>query len=230
VSTRIDDQLQQHLRTLAEVAVPVPDEIEGDVRDRVTRRRRRRRAAPVLGGLAVAGLAVAVVTVVREDGPADVRVTDDTSTSASPGGGEPSLRIARLRVGRHDGADRVVVEFTTNLSDHEVTEVDDIATEAGFGPAFAVDDAPNYGECELTDLAVEGAAFVNVVVPSDWLLPDGPAGLEPRYSSSDTEIVGEVAVCGPYEGRAHLTIALSQPGEVDATILDDPGRVVLDIR
>lgn len=115
----------------------------------------------------MAGLAVAVVTVVRDDGPADVRVADDTSTSTSPtssgtsappGDGEPRLRIATVRVGRHDGYDRVVVEFTMNLPDDEVTEVDDIATEAGFGPAFAVDDVPNNGECDPADLAVEGAA------------------------------------------------------------------------
>jgi hypothetical protein len=67
------------------------------------------------------------------------------------------------------------------------------------------------------------------VVPSDWLRA-GDADLQPRYRSPDTAIVNEVAVCGPYEGRAHLVIALSQPGTVDATVLDDPGRVVIDIR
>lgn len=166
----------------------------------------------------------------RDDGPADVQVADEPPSSTSPPSDEqPSPRITTVRLGRHDGFDRVVIEFDANLPDTEVTEVDDIATQAGSGPAFAVDEAPDYGECDPAQLDVEGSSYINVVVPSDWLRST-ETQLEPRYRSQDTATVNEVAVCAPYEGRAHLTIALSQPGEIDTTILDDPGRVVIDIR
>jgi hypothetical protein len=237
VSTGTDDQLRQRLRALAEVTARPADEIERDVLDRAARLRRRRHAAPIVGTLAAAGLAVAVATVVRDDDPADVRLVDEASSSTAPpstGSSAPPtdderLLMTTVRLGRHDGFDRVVIEFNTNLAESEATEVDDIATEAGFGPAFAVDDVPNYGECGPAQLSVDGSRFVNVVVPSDWLHPTDPQ-LQPRYRSPDTVKINEVAVCPPYEGRAHITIALSQPGQIDTTILDNPGRVVIDIR
>jgi hypothetical protein len=64
-------------------------------------------------------------------------------------------------------------------------------------------------------------------VPGDELAPPVPE----RHGSPDIHRVTEVVVtCQPHEGEQFLTIGLTSAGEIDAYTMDDPGRLVIDIR
>jgi hypothetical protein len=139
-----------------------------------------------------------------------------------------SLHITEVRLGRYEGADRFVVEFDMDLEVSEVSEVEELRWEDGL--ALAVGDDPHSGECVEHSFADAPVTFVNLQVPSDYLYVDSDIRLDPAYRSDDHLKVTEVGVCPPYEGRALFSLALSESGEVDAFILDDPGRVVVDVR
>jgi hypothetical protein len=140
--------------------------------------------------------------------------------NAEPDTADPSsdsrVTVTDIRVGRHDGFDRVVFE------------VDGTGTP-GWSVQY-VDDASSQGSGEPVD--VEGDAVLQVVLtgvgyPYDTGV-DEYANRDP-VSAADTETVTEVVFDGTFEGQTVAFVGTSAEAPFRVYALDSPTRVVLEV-
>lgn len=151
-----------------------------------------------------------------DEGTAGTAGTADTapkqSTAPQPASG---LVLRAIRVGEHEGRDRVVFEFT------------------GSGePAYTVDyvDSPAQ-QGSGKPLTVPGDAFLQVGVEGQTIPTDGatevPVG---TVTAEDVAGVGGVAFAGQFEGRAQAVIGVEGGRRAfTAFTLQNPTRLVVDI-
>ncbi len=159
------------------------------------------------------------------DAPSDTPTAEETDSSAlppfepagTPQSVEPSgdlLLPVGLRVGDHEGYDRVVVELTGDGVPGWQTEYVAEAIEDGRGNRIDVD-----GDAILS-VYVSGTRYPDE--GEDHLVPSGPV--------EGPDIVEEVHYVGTFEGLTQLFIGVDD-GEADyrAFTLADPARLVIDI-
>lgn len=145
----------------------------------------------------------------------DPASTDDRE---SPPAGPSDLELVDVRVGTHDGFDRVTLEFT---GDGEV------GWFAGLRPE-ALEDASGRPRDVAGDHVLE--VFANMLAfppdlddPTDWnqVTVDAPAD-----AGVVTEVVGSIW----FEGQQQVFIGLREPVPYRMVRLDDPQRIVIDLQ
>jgi hypothetical protein len=149
--------------------------------------------------------------------PAEAPFTADRSRDTADHEG-PRLSPVDLRVGRHEGYDRVVLELAGGGQPGWTAEYDD--------------DPRNQGRGDQVDLRGDTALAVTVTGVQYPMEPGaqdyrGPGRIEPQ----DTEVVVDVRHGVLYEGYQQLFIGLrgaEQPFRVFR--LADPPRVVVDVQ
>lgn len=250
MTTGTDDRLRSHLRTLADLPVGSPDEIERDVLDRVTHRRRRRRQRVALGG--VAAIVVVSVTVVsllagNSDSPNVKTIGEPPDGSQEEGSrGQTELNMVEIQRFYPDPTERVTIEFDAPLPDDAVTQVDEIADVDVPGIAVVLQETSAWTVCGTRHWAVESPlAHVTILFPASWFEHPESAGdtpirwpgyefdppvLFPGYEDEGPSQQGtKVWTCGPYKGYVQVAILAAQSDDVEVSIDESPPQVVVEV-
>ncbi|QYH20205.1 hypothetical protein JKI95_04555 [Corynebacterium aquatimens] len=160
-------------------------------------------AAPLL-----AALPGASTTVLQPLGTADP--SPKTQRPSEPA----LLAVAGVRVGNHQGFDRVVV---------------DLEGDGDPGWYVAYTSAPMVGTTGRA-LAVSGNAFLNInvdgTVPPAELNLEGPVTVD---RSGATGNVVEAVPAGTFDGRSQIVVGLRSEAPYSVQVLEDPKRLVIDI-
>jgi hypothetical protein len=140
--------------------------------------------------------------------------------NTEPDTGEPAadalLSVTDIRIGRHDGFDRVVFEADgTGTPGWDVRYVD-AAQSQGSGDAIEVDGG-----------AVLQVTITGVGIPADTGVEEysGPD----RLSAGDTEVVTEVVWDSTFEGTSVAFAGVAEETPFRVYLLEDPARVVLEV-
>lgn len=148
-----------------------------------------------------------------------------TCGTVSGGSDGTSVKLVEVRVGTHDGYDRIVFEFAPpqppspadTLPKFTITEVDEV-TQDGSGNPVQVN-----GEA-LYSLVMQGASGVDLsgseVVPTYT----GPREFKPGFP-----VLVELEHAGDFEDVLSWGIGLKAPRCIEATKFSSPLRLVLDI-
>jgi hypothetical protein len=180
-------------------------------------------AASATGGSASSSAAAAETTASSAPATAD----PDDAASVSPFSGDTEadvadpaapegLTLTAVRTGRHEGFDRVVFEVDgTGTPGWDVRYVDDPCSQGSGDP-----------------IDVEGAAALQVTLTGVGLPDD--TGV-PEYSGPDplsipeTETVTEIVFDGTFEGQAVAFVGTTAQTPFRVYLLEDPGRVVVEV-
>jgi hypothetical protein len=140
--------------------------------------------------------------------------------NTEPDTGEASddalVTVTDIRIGRHDGFDRVVFEA-------------DGAGTPGWDVRY-VDAAQSQGSGD--DIEVEGGAILQVTINGVGLPAD--TGVEEysgpdRLSAGDTEVVTEVVFDSTFEGTTVSFTGVTEETPFRVYLLEGPARVVLEV-
>ena len=159
------------------------------------------------------------------EAPADNPDDGDDSGAPFPANTDPDtgeasadalVTVTDIRIGRHDGFDRVVFEA-------------DGTGTPGWDVRY-VDAANSQGSGE--DIAVEGGAILQVTLNGVGLPAD--TGVEEysgpdRLTSADAEVVTEVVFDSTFEGTTVSFVGVTEETPFRAYLLEDPARVVLEV-
>ncbi|MFL6239369.1 MAG: hypothetical protein ACJ735_07785 [Actinomycetes bacterium] len=162
-------------------------------------------------GLAALGLALGGTAAAATGGcpSASSMSTDSEATAASLTPGAPPAVITAVRVGHHDGCDRVTVEYTGALSGYDVGYVPKVVSDAS-------------GQT----VPLEGSAFVSVALHHTSTTHHAPQqDIKPEFA-----VLREVRGAGDFEGTTSYGLGLSSKQPFAVTTLSSPNRVVIDIR
>jgi hypothetical protein len=141
--------------------------------------------------------------------PADA-VPDTADASA-----DASVTVSDIRIGRHDGFDRVVFDIGgTGTPGWDVRYVDS-ASSQGSGDEVAVD-----GDAVL-QVTLTGAGY-----PYDTGVDEFSGG---PVSSGDTETVTEVVFDATFEGTTVAFVGTTAEAPFRVYLLDNPTRVVVEV-
>lgn len=129
---------------------------------------------------------------------------------------ENSQEITGVRIGVHDGYDRVVLDLTGD-EPH-------LGWFAGFVDEPIEDPT---GE----PLAVEGDAFLQLgIYGIDWTTPSAERYSGASVDGGSLEVVEEVVFGGLFEAQQQVLIGLDERTAYRMFALSDPARIVIDIR
>jgi hypothetical protein len=147
-------------------------------------------------------------------------VDDDPSTAdrVQAPDGPADLVVADVRVGVHDGFDRVVVELAGDGRVGWFTELGDTAFEDGSGASVDVD-----GGAVLT-VMLNAVAFPPDL-PDPSLRWEGPRVPAPADAVVLTEVVDSIV----FEAQHQLFVGLAERVPYRIVRLEDPQRVVIDL-
>ncbi|GAA5166027.1 AMIN-like domain-containing (lipo)protein [Ornithinimicrobium tianjinense] len=130
-------------------------------------------------------------------------------------GGE-AQEITGVRIGEHDGYDRVVLDLSGDqrLLGWHAEFVDQAVEDPSGRP-----------------LEVDGTAYLQIGVRGiDWTNDSADRYDGAPVDADDTEIVEEVVFGGLFEGQQQIVIGLDERTEFRVFGLDDPARIVIDVR
>ena len=152
-------------------------------------------------------------------GGTDAMVGASTVPVAVPATNAETALLADVRVARHEGFDRVVLEFRNLLPGYDVRYVD----------------PPVYQDGSGAEVRVEGAAVVRVRLESaldaDLTQESAPRSYTgPNRFSPRTPEVVELARAGGFEGVLTWVVGLGDRVDFRVLTLEDPPRLVLDFR
>ena len=160
-----------------------------------------------------------------EDAPADAPSATPSPFGSTgvdeqgPDGGGP-LSVVAVRVGNHDGYDRVVIELQAKDGVRAEAgwraEYTDTPTEDGSGAPIEVE-----GQSALV-LSVRGVGYPFDTGVEEYSGPE-------RVAGRGTQVVTEVVMGSVYEGQYQVTIGVQQRSAYRVLQLQDPTRVVVDI-
>ena len=140
--------------------------------------------------------------------------------NTDPDTGNPSagalVSVTDIRIGRHDGFDRVVFEADgTGTPGWDVRYVD-AAQSQGSGDDIEVDGG-----------AVLQVTISGVGIPADTGVEEYPG--PDRLSAGDTEVVTEVVWDSTFEGTSVAFAGVTEETPFRVYLLEDPARVVLEV-
>lgn len=142
--------------------------------------------------------------------PADTRPDTGQASAGARG------TITDVRVGHHDGFDRVVFEFHGTGTPGWTVRYVPAATAQGSGQPIHV--AGN---------AILSVALTGVGYPADTGIQEYRHGTVP---GADTDVVTEAYFNGTFEGISQAFVGTTAQRPFRVYLLTDPARVVLDVR
>jgi hypothetical protein len=146
------------------------------------------------------------------DAPPDTVNTEPDT--ADPSGG--AVTVTEIRIGRHEGFDRVVFELDgTGIPGWDVRYVDDPASQ-GSGDPVDVDGA------ETLQVILTGIGLPHDTGVDEWTGPNPLAG-------HGTETVTEVVWDATFEGQSVAFVGTTAQAPFRVFLLEDPVRVVLEV-
>lgn len=143
---------------------------------------------------------------------------DPNPKSEQPGDNTEAARlvVTEIRVGEHQGKDRVVFELGGQGTPGYSVDYVDAPTQQGSGSAVKVD-GDSFLQVTLRDQ----------VLPTETDLTEVPVG---TVSADEATGVAGVAFTGQFEGRSRSVIGLEGTDRAFSTfLLQDPTRLVVDI-
>jgi hypothetical protein len=144
-----------------------------------------------------------------------------TPVTTAPSGTTTAL-LDRVALGRHEGFDRVVFEFTNNLPGYRVEYVKPPLTEDGSGNAVQLD-----GNAFVI-VRMEPASGFDLSTGEGELVYKGPKRIE--GSSAGTSVVKEVVRTGDFEAVLSWAIGLDDRVDFRVTTASSPARLIVDFR
>lgn len=141
--------------------------------------------------------------------------------SADAEGTETAL-VRRVAVGRHEGFDRVVFEFTNGLPGYRVEYVQPPLTEDGSGNTVPLD-----GDA-FVEVRMEPASGFDLSKYEGELVYKGPRRIQ--GSSAGTSVVRELARTGDFEAVLSWAIGLRNRVPFRVTTAQSPARLIVDFR
>jgi len=151
------------------------------------------------------------------DGAADAPpFPADTSPDTAEPSDDALVTVTDIRIGRHDGFDRFVLEVDgQGAPGWEVRYVDE-ARSQGSGDAVAVE-----GNA-LLEVTLSGVGY-----PYDTGVEEFPAG--EAVSVAATEVVTEVVFDATFEGTTVAFVGTTDRAPFRVYLLEDPARVVIEV-
>jgi hypothetical protein len=159
------------------------------------------------------------------EAPPDTEDDGDDSAQPFPANTEPDtgeassdalVSVTDIRIGRHDGFDRVVFEAD--------------GTGAPGWDVRYVDTAQSQGSGD--DIEVDGGAVLQVTINGVGIPAD--TGVEEysgpdRLTAGDAEVVTEVVWDSTFEGTSVAFVGVAEEAPFRVYLLEDPARVVLEV-
>jgi hypothetical protein len=126
------------------------------------------------------------------------------------------VTVRDLRIGRHDGFDRVVLEVGgTGTPGWDVRYVDEARSQGSGEPVEVAGDA-------LLQVSLTGVGYPADTGVTEW------SGPEP-LAVADTEVVTEVVLDSTFEGTTVVFVGTAARAPFRVYLLEDPVRVVLEV-
>ena len=124
------------------------------------------------------------------------------------------LVLTDVRVGKHDGFDRVVFEFTGNGSPGWFIDYTDSPAQQGSGNPIS------YQGATALDVSIDGTAY-----PFQLEMEDPNIGTVPGAGG----VVTQVLSGGTFEARSQFVIGLDGRHPYSVQVLNEPTRLVIDV-
>jgi hypothetical protein len=140
-------------------------------------------------------------------------------TEGFPGTGETAF-LADVRLGRYEAFERLVLEFDEAVPEYRIEYVEAPIVESPSGNVIEVD-----GDAYLS-LTMSPATGVDLSGDEPEETYEGPD----RLTSADSLAIAEVVKKEDFENVMSWVIGLDETLSFGATILEDPHRLVIDIR
>ena len=161
------------------------------------------------------------------EGPSDA-AADSFAMPPLTGYDYPNPKASRIvtdvRVGRHEGFDRVVVEFSDNRTADAGSAISEV--EPGYDVAY-VDKAVSDGKGD--EVKVPGSATLDIHLSGVTYPEDGDPQPFGTVAGAGGVVAGVESV-GPFEGISQVVVGIDEERPVRVTTLADPFRLVFDIR
>lgn len=142
----------------------------------------------------------------------------DTAVDTAEPAGDAALTVTDVRVGHHDGFDRVVLELAGTGTPGWRVEYVDAAVEDPTGET--VDLAGD----SVLQVVVTGAAY-----PFETGATEFP--LRQPVTAAGTTVVGEAVLLGTFEAQSQALVGVTgAPAPFRAYLLENPTRVVVDVQ
>ncbi|MDO5030116.1 MAG: hypothetical protein Q4E11_05975 [Corynebacterium sp.] len=139
-----------------------------------------------------------------------------SSAEATPSDGA-YLGIEDVRVGSHDGYDRIVFELKGEGTPGYFVRYEDVPTQQGSGKPVSVD-----GAAKLV-INLRGMGY-----PFDFQMEDFPAG---PVKPTSTSVIQEVVGAGTFEGQSQYIVGLKgDKAPFKVFPLSNPNRLVIDFQ
>jgi hypothetical protein len=144
-----------------------------------------------------------------------------TPVKASAGGSETAL-LERIALGRHEGYDRVVFQFTNGLPGYRVEYVQPPLKEDGSGNPVSV--AGN----AVVLVRMEPASGFDLNTGEGVLVYKGPKRID--GTSAGTSVVRQLVRVGDFEAVLSWAIGLTDKVDFRVTTAASPARLIVDFR
>lgn len=128
---------------------------------------------------------------------------------------ERPVTIVDIETGRHEDYDRVVFIFAAHLPGYHLEYIDEPVRECGSG----------------RPVEMAGDGWLEIAVsPARAHTDAGEATVGSRSRQLDLPVVRQLEVTCDFEGRFVTVLGVAAPNRYRVLTLDDPPRVVVDIR
>lgn len=142
-----------------------------------------------------------------------------TQPVSGAGTGEGTAHLTRVALGRHEGFDRVVLQFRDHVPGYRVRYVSPPVTEDGSGREVAVE-----GEA-IVEIRLEPASSYDLEAQEQTFRPRRVEGAD-----AGTSVVREAVRSGDFEAVLTWAVGLSDRVDYRVSTLREPPRLVVDFR
>jgi hypothetical protein len=164
----------------------------------------------------------ATTTATETDGGIDPLADAGTDPVENEPSGEGIALLERVAVGRHEGFDRVVFQFTNHVPGYRVEYVEPPLKEDGSGNVVRI--KGNH----FVVVRMEQASGFDLTVAEGELVYKGPRRID--GADAGTSVVREVVRTGDFEAVLTWAIGLEDRVDFRVTTAQSPARLIVDFR